>query len=146
MLIPVTNHSNVASRRGGEGGTGEENKCSTSSKKGKPTFTGDSTHPPICPDEPDETLPAREVADAPNQDVFADTPRAAHNKAESEGEEGTPVAALAAKKHCAVNPYHPSCCGTLLFSSMHHNYLKDLPPGNYTTQQRVATADLQEER
>ena len=44
---------------------------------------------------------------------------------ESEGEEGTPVTAPAAKKCRAGNPY---CC-TLLFSSTRHNYPKDLPQG-----------------
>ena len=56
--------------------------------------------------------------------VFADTPRAVHNK-RRRGRNA--CGSSAAKKHCAANPYCPSCCGTLLFSSMHYNYLKDLP-------------------
>ena len=48
---------------------------------------------------------------------------------ESSGEEETPVAAPATKKWCASNPYCPGCCGTLLFSSLWHNYPKDLPQG-----------------
>ena len=39
------------------------------------------------------------------------------------------AAAPAAKKRCAGNPYRPGCCGTLLFSSLHHQYPKDLPQG-----------------
>ena len=57
-------------------------------------------------------------------------------KEKSEGEEGTPVAAPATKKCCATYPYHPGCCGTLLFSSMHHNYLKDLPQGTILSPKR----------
>ena len=29
----------------------------------------------------------------------------------------------------AANSYRPGCCGTILSSSMHHNYPKDLPQG-----------------
>ena len=39
------------------------------------------------------------------------------------------VAAPATKKRRASNPYRPGCCGTLLFSSLRHNYPKDLPQG-----------------
>ena len=47
---------------------------------------------------------------------------------ENKGEEGATVAAPA-KKCRASNPYHPGCCGTLLFSSLWHQYPKDLPQG-----------------
>ena len=96
-------------------------------KKGKQMFTRDA-HPLHCPNEVDETLPVIGAIDNPNQDVFADALRAM-DKAESEGEEGTAVAAPATKKRCASNPYHPGCCGTHLFSSLRHNYLMDLPQG-----------------
>ena len=39
------------------------------------------------------------------------------------------MAAPAAKKRRASNPYHPGCCGTLLFSLLRHQYPKDLPQG-----------------
>ena len=52
-------------------------------------------HPPHCPDEPDQTLPTRGPINDPNQDVFADTSRAHQDEGESEGEEGTAVAAPA---------------------------------------------------
>ena len=39
------------------------------------------------------------------------------------------MAAPATKKRHASNPYRPGCCGTLLFSSLRHNYPKDLPQG-----------------
>ena len=67
---------------------------STSTKKGKVPFTRDSTHPPHRSSEPDQTLPTRGPINDPNQDVFADTSRAHQDEGESEGEEGTPVAAL----------------------------------------------------
>ena len=47
----------------------------------------------------------------------------------SGNEEGTAVAAPVAKKRHAGNPYHPGCCSTLLFSTLRHNYPKDLPQG-----------------
>ena len=78
-------------------------------------------HPPHCPAADEQTLPARGVVDVPNQDVFADTLRVVHDEEESEGEEEPVVAAPAAKKRHAAKPYHPSCCGTLLFSSLCHS-------------------------
>ena len=59
-------------------------------------------------------------------DVFTDHSWTPCNEGESKGEEGMPVAVPAAKKRCVSNLYCPGCCGTLLFSSMWHNYLKDL--------------------
>ena len=38
-------------------------------------------------------------------------------------------AAPAAKKRQVSNPYRPGCCGTLLFSSLWHQYPKGLPQG-----------------
>ena len=40
-----------------------------------------------------------------------------------------PATAPVAKKHHAANPYHPSCCGTLPFSSLRHQYPKDFLQG-----------------
>ena len=124
--IPVTNPSTRVGRRGGEGGEGERNKGSRSAKKRAP-FTGDGAH--TAPDT-DDTLPAHSTTRlAPDDDAFADTSRTPHGEEESSGEEETVAAAPAAKKRRASNPYHPGCCDTLLFSSLRHQYPKDLPQG-----------------
>ena len=94
-------------------------------QKRKPTFTGDAHH--SLRHWTDAMLPARGAVDNPSDDVFADTSWTLYGKAESKGEEEQVVAAPAAKKHHASNPYRLSCCRTLLFSSLHHNYPKDLP-------------------
>ena len=63
-------------------------------------------------------LPARVPVDDPSEDVFADHSRTQHDEEESSREEEAVAAAPAAKKQQAANPYHPGCCGTLLFSSL----------------------------
>ena len=79
--------------------------------------------------DPNKTLPVRPMLDADDDNVFADSSRTPHGEAESEGEEEAAAAAPAAKKRCVSNPYHPGCCSTLLFSSLQHQYPKDLPQG-----------------
>ena len=61
--------------------------------------------------------------------VFADSSQTPRGEAESEGEEEAVAAAPAVKKQCAGNHYRPGCCGTLLFSSLCHQYPKDLHQG-----------------
>ena len=100
---------------------------------------GDSPHPPHRPNEPDVTLPARPNDIDNDDDVFTDTSQTPQDKAESKGEEGMAVAAPVTKKQRASNPYHPGCCGTLLFISLRHNYPKDLPRAPPSHQGVVAT-------
>ena len=64
----------------------------------------------------DETLLVRTIIAA--DDVFMDHLQTPHDEEESSGEEEAVAAAPAAKKQQAANPYHPGCCGTLLFSSL----------------------------
>ena len=87
---------------------------------------GDGVHAPL---DPDETLPAWPMADVDDDSIFADSSWTPHGEAESKGEEEAVAAAPAAKKRQVSNPYHPGCCGTLLFSSLCHQYPKDLPQG-----------------
>ena len=125
--IPVTNPTNRVGRHGGEGGEqGEQGKQSSGGAKKTRAFMGDSPHP-HRPNEPDATLPARPNDVANNDNVFADTLRTLQDEVESSGEKEAVVAAPATKKREASNPYRPGCCRTLLFSSLRHNYLKDLP-------------------
>ena len=114
-------------RRGREGGTGEEeNKTSSGTKKGKSTFTRDSTHPPHNPNETDKTLPARGAVDNTTEDVFADYLRTLWQMGKRRrGRNGCDSSCC--KETMCSNPYCPGCCCTLLFSSICHNYLKDLP-------------------
>ena len=97
------------------------------SQKARAPFTGDSLHPPHNANESEQTFSSRVNDIDDNNDAFADTSRTLHNEAESNGEEGVVAAAPAAKKWRASNPYHPGCCGTLIFSSLQHQYPKDLP-------------------
>ena len=69
-----------------------------SSPKARQTFTRDA-HPHHCTNEPDETHPAKWLIDNSSEDVFADISQTPQDEEESKGEEGTPVAAPAAKKH-----------------------------------------------
>ena len=87
---------------------------------------GDGAHASL---DPNETLPARPMADIDDDCVFADTSQTLQGEAESEEEEEVAAAAPAVKKRRAGNPYCPGCCGTLLFSSLCHQYPKDLPQG-----------------
>ena len=129
--IPVTNPTNRVGQHGGGGAgeQGEQGKQSSGGAKKTRAFTGDSPHPPHHSDEPDAALPARSNDANDDDNVFADTSQTPRDEAESEGEEGMAVAAPATKKRRASNPYRPGCCGTLLFSSLRHNYPKDLPQG-----------------
>ena len=80
-----------------------------------------------------------------DNDIFTDALRTPQDEAENEGEEGTAVAAPVAKKRRASNPYHHGYCGTLLFSSLCHQYPKDLPRV-HPFHQGVVAADSKEER
>ena len=75
------------------------------------------------------TLLTRSAPDADDDSVFTDTSRTLWGEVESDDKVETPVAAPAAKKRRASNPYHPGCCSTLLFSSLCHQYPNDLPQG-----------------
>ena len=85
--------------------------------------------PSHCPNESEQTLPSRVNDIGNDNDIFVDTSWTPQDEAESEGEEGTVVAAPATKKRRASNTYFPGCWGTLLFSPLHHQYPKDLPQG-----------------
>ena len=126
--IPVTNPSIRAGQHGGDRGEGEQGAKATGSTKKRTPFTGDGAH--AAPDANDTLLahPATGLA-ADDDNVFADSLRTPQGEAESEGEEEATAAAPAAKKWHASNPYRPGCCGTLLFSSLRHQYPKDLPQG-----------------
>ena len=124
--IPVTNPTARVGRRGGAGGEGEGKQASTGGTKKRAAFTGDGAH--AAPNA-DDTLPARGPLADDDDDAFADHSRTPHDEEESSGEEEAVVAAPAAKKRRASNPYRPGCCGTLLFSSLRHQYPKDLPQG-----------------
>ena len=87
---------------------------------------GDRAHTSL---DPNKTLQVQPTADADDNGVFADSSRALHGEAESSDEEEAVAAAPAAKKRCVSNSYYPGCCGTLLFSSLCHQYPKDLPQG-----------------
>ena len=139
--IPVTNPSLRAGWCGGEGGEGSTGNKGSGSTKKRTEFMGDGAHAPL---DPDKTLPPWPMADIDDDSVFADSLWTPWDKAESEGEEETAAAAPAAKKRHMSNPYHPGCCSTLLFSSLCHQYPKDLPQGN-TSHQGVAAQNSQEE-
>ena len=53
----------------------KKTKLPQAPKKAEPSFSRDSTHPPHCPNESEQTLPSR-VNDVDNDnDVFTDTLR-----------------------------------------------------------------------
>ena len=126
--ILVTNPMLRASHDGGQRKGADEDK-GKSPTKGKSTFTGDKTpHYMFDVDElgsqPIHGEP--DVAD-PNSTLLRDEQGTVQSTEESEGEEGQIVAAPPAKKHRPSNPYHPGCCGALLYASTQHKYPKDLP-------------------
>ena len=128
--IPVTNPSARVGRHGGEGGEGERKQASTGSAKKRTPYLGDRAHALA---NTDETLPVWCMPDTDDDSVFADSSRTPRGEAESEGEEEATAAAPVAKKRRASNPYRPGCCSTLLFSSLHHQYPKDLPRGQHSS-------------
>ena len=124
--IPVMNPSTRAGQCR-EGGAGEGKQAATRSTKKRQAFTGDRAH--AAPNT-DDTLPAHPTAGlAADDDAFVDTLQTLRGEVESDDEEEAHVAAPATKKQRASNPYRPGCCGTLLFSSLCHQYPKDLPQG-----------------
>ena len=128
--IPVTNPTNRVGRYGGEGGAGEQEgkQSSRGAKKSRAAFMGDSPHPPHRPNEAGEALPSRASVNLndDDNDVFTDHSRTLHNEWKAR-ERRIVATAPVKKKWRASNPYCPGCCGTLLFSSLCHQYPKDLP-------------------
>ena len=65
-------------------GAGEQGaKATSNTKKRQQPFTGDSPHSPHCIDEADETLTARGVINAADDDVFMDNSWTLQDEAES---------------------------------------------------------------
>ena len=117
--IPVTNPSLRASHNGGQRKGGNDEDKGKSPTKGKSTFTGNKTpHYMFDADELSSQATHDEQLDGDSDPTLPrDEQGTIQSAEESEGEEGPLVAAPPTKKRRPGNPYHPGCCGTLLYAS-----------------------------
>ena len=139
--IPVTNPTNKT----GWHGEGRTKKTSHHQhQKRTPTFTGDGAHSLHCPNETDETIPARGVIDAADNDVFVDTSWILWDEVESSGEEEA-LWHLCHKEAQGQTHIILVAAGPAVLQLLTPPVPQGPPPGNNPSHQEVATMDLQKE-